>query len=332
MNPALLFSALLAAGSVAPTPIALPGGEGGIGFDDLRFSSELHAIIVPAGRTGSVDLVDPATGAVQPIPGFSRAASPARGHGQGTTSADTGQGYLFAIDRTRRTVGAVDAGRKRIVAESKLRGAPDYVRWVGGAQEVWVTEPASGSIEIFSFAGGERPALSRAATIPVPGGPESLVVEPSGRRAYTNTFGDETFAIDVASRTIAGRWANRCRGARGIELDATRGILFVGCDEGTAVSLDAAHPGTRLGEARTGKGVDGIAYGAALSHLYVPAADVASLTVLAVGSRGELSVLGTIPAPAGAHCAVADDRGNVYVCDPRGGRLLVLHDPYPASR
>ena len=166
----------------------------------------------------------------------------------------------------------------------------------------------------------------------MPEAPESLVVDPASHRAYTNTFHDETIAIDVDSRSVAARWPNHCRGARGLALDAARGLLFVGCDEGKAVALDVAHGGTRTGEAKAGDGVDVIAYSPRLGHLYVPAAQGANLTVLGVGSRGELVPLGTLATAPEAHCAAADDRGNVYVCDPQKGRLLVFRDGYPPSR
>src|SRR5262249_6661273 len=57
---------LLAACASAPTGqrVALPSGNAGIGFDDLRYSSTLHRVLVPAGRTGTLDLVDPDTLAV----------------------------------------------------------------------------------------------------------------------------------------------------------------------------------------------------------------------------------------------------------------------------
>jgi hypothetical protein len=84
--------------------------------------------------------------------------------------------------------------------------------------------------------------------------------------------------------------------------------------------------------AKTGDGVDAIAYSARLGHLYVPAAGGANLTIAAVGARGELARLGAIQAATEAHCAAADDRGNAYVCDPQRGRLLVFRDPYPAAR
>jgi DNA-binding beta-propeller fold protein YncE len=328
---ALALAAVLAAPPAALSPVALPGGAGGIGFDDLRWSSELHALLVPAGRTGRVDLVDPSTRAVASVEGFGTAPRWSGGHEEGTTSADAGGGWIFAIDRSTRSVAVVDPSARRVVARTRLAGDPDYVRWTGAAGEVWVTEPDRGEIETFRLEGGAAPALVRTGSISVPGGPESLVVDPAGRRAYTNTFRDATIAIDVRGRSVAARWRNGCRGARGIDLDAARGVVLVGCSEGKAVSLDASS-GAVLGEAATGAGVDGIAFAPALSHLYVPASSAATLTVLGVGDRGALSPLGTVPAAPGSHCAAADDRGGAWVCDPRGGRVLVLHDGYPASR
>jgi len=36
-----------------------------------------------------------------------------------------------------------------------------------------------------------------------------------------------------------------------------------------------------------------------------------------------------LQAAAGAHCASADDRGNVWVCDPERGHVLVYRDAAP---
>jgi DNA-binding beta-propeller fold protein YncE len=303
-----------------------------IGFDDLQFSAELHLLLVPAGRTGRLALVGPGSGSVEAVEGFSRSAAGGRGHAEGTTSADAGQGHVFAIDRTDRTLVAVDPGTRRLVARAKLGGVPDYVRWVDPTREVWVTEPEREWIEIFRFQGGAAPALTRTGTISVPAGPESLAVDPGHARAYTNTFKDATVAIDVRHRTVVASWLNGCRGARGIALDAGRGWVFVGCDEGKAVALDVARGGRTVGVATTGDGVDSIAYSPQLGHLYVPAADTGTLSIIAVGEHGQLDPLGTSRTARGAHCAAADDRGNVFVCDPRRGRLLVLRDPYPPSR
>jgi DNA-binding beta-propeller fold protein YncE len=333
---AVLVAALVVsardAPSAAPTPLALPGGEGGIGFDDLRFSRELHRVIVPAGRTGRVDLVAPGTGALESIEAFQATASRARGHEVGTTSADAGGGTVFAIDRTTRTLAALDPRTRSVVARTKLAGGPDYVRWVEGAGEVWVTEPDRETVETFRFEPGPKPALSGTGAIAVPGGPESLVVDPASSRAYTNTFRDATVAIDTRSHAVVGRWANGCAGARGIALDAARGLVFVGCAEGKAVALDVAHGGKVVGEAKTGKGVDAIEFGAERSHLYVPAAGPGTLSILRVDASGALEPLEPVLAAPGAHCVAVDDQANVYVCDPGRGGLLVVRDPHPPSR
>jgi hypothetical protein len=329
--PAALAVALAAA-PPALTPLSLPGGDGPIGFDDLRYAAELHAVLVPAGRTGRLDLVEPQTHAIEAIDGFSESRPGGRGHGDGTTSADEGDGLLFASDRTARAIVVVDAATKRIVARAKLGGGPDYVRWVGPTREVWVTEPDRKVIEIFRVEGKAPAQLTRTGTIEVPDGPESLEIDPVRRRAYTNTWHDATVAIDVSSRRVVGRWTNGCAGARGLAVDEQRGFLFVGCDEGKAVLLDAGHDGQVLGRAKAGGGVDIIAYAARLSHLYVPGGGAGDLTVLGVGGGGSLSVLGKVATAPDAHCVTADDVGNVYVCDPTKGRLLTFRDPFPPSR
>ncbi len=332
MAVAALLAAAPAPAAASQPPLPLPGGEAGIGLDDLRFSRELGRRLVPAGRTGRLDLVDPRSRAIEPVEGFTRTGARTRGHGDGTTSADAGDGLVFAIDRTDRTLVAVDPRERRIVARTTLGGGPDYVRWVEATREVWVTEPSREAIELFRLERGPAPSLVRAGRIPVPAGPESLVVDSPRGRAYTNSFRDTTFAIDVRTHAVAARWPNGCRGARGIDLDAAHGWVLVGCDEGKAVALDAAHGGRTVGTERTGEGVDGIAFDPGRGHLYVPAGDAATLTILDVGEDGALRTLATVPAAKGAHCAAADDRGNVYVCDPAHGRLLVLADPYACPR
>jgi hypothetical protein len=74
--------------------------------------------------------------------------------------------------------------------------------------------------------------------------------------------------------------------------------------------------------------VDVIDYNAKLSHLYVPAAKSATMTVFGVSPAGKLSVLGTKTTVPGAHCVAADPNGNVFVCDPKKGRLLVFRDTF----
>src|SRR5512133_352968 len=92
--PAIAFGDKLAIST--PTKLALPGGDGGIGFDDLMFAPALHRVLVPAGRTGKLALVDPKTQKVDvAIDGFTSETKFGGGHGAGTTSADAGGGFVF---------------------------------------------------------------------------------------------------------------------------------------------------------------------------------------------------------------------------------------------
>src|SRR5262249_60723588 len=123
--------------TVAPAvPAPLPGAAGGIGFDDLAFAPALGKLLVPAGRTGNLDLVDPASRQVTPIAGFSSQGSFVQGHGEGTTSADYGRGLLFATDRTALKLVVLDPATRTALARADLASGPDYVRWVAPTGEI----------------------------------------------------------------------------------------------------------------------------------------------------------------------------------------------------
>jgi len=320
-----------AAGTIV-IPIPLPGGEGGIGFDDLTFAPDLKRLLVPAGRSGNLDLIDPATRQITPIVGFSAQGKGTAGHGDGTTSADAGRGMIFAIDRTALKLVVLDAAAKTVVAKVDLAGDPDYVRWVAPVGELWVTQPDKDRIEIFTLPASGPAVPVHKEFLAVPGGPESLVVDAAHGRAYTHLWKSTTLAIDLKSRAIVARWPNGCKGSRGIALDAGRGFLFAGCAEGKAVVLDLSHNGAVLSSLSAGSGVDIIAYDPGLAHLYLPGGKSETMAILGVSKVGKLSLLSTVKTARGAHCVAADDRHQAWVCDPDHGRLLLVNDTNPAAR
>jgi DNA-binding beta-propeller fold protein YncE len=325
-----LFLGLVAALPLsAPTTVEIPGGSAGIGFDDLRFAPSLGRILAPAGRAGVLALVDPVSRSVTAVPGFSARSSYGGGHDDGVTSADEARGRIIATDRTALRLDVVDPHSLKIASSSKLAGPPDYVRYIETTGEVWVTQPDRERIEIFRLPVGAAPAHE--AFLPVPGGPESLVVDAKKGRAYTHLWNGKTVAIDVRNRSVAATWDNGCKGSRGIALDEARGWIFAGCAEGKAVVLDATS-GRKLSSLSAGNGVDVIDYNASLRHLYLPGAKSATMAVLGVSASGALSLLATLPTASGAHCVAADASVNVFVCDPGKGRLLAFHDRFPASR
>ena len=96
--------ALLVACAKAPesATVKLPGTPPGIGFDDLRYSPSLHRVLVPAGRSGRLNLIDSDTLAVTTIAGFSATPEYRGGHDEGPTSVDEAHG---ALRRGRLPVG-----------------------------------------------------------------------------------------------------------------------------------------------------------------------------------------------------------------------------------
>jgi DNA-binding beta-propeller fold protein YncE len=185
-----LFLAALAATLTTLSPISFPGGDSGIGFDDLGLAPSLHRVLVPGGRTGKLMLIDPDTRKTEMISGFTQATEYAGGHGEGITSADEGPGAIFVTDRSSKRLNVVDGQSRKIVATTVLGAGPDYVRFVAETNEVWVTEPRAQGIEVFSLPASGTPRPAHSGFIEVPGGPESLVIGHLQKRAYANLWSD----------------------------------------------------------------------------------------------------------------------------------------------
>jgi hypothetical protein len=308
------------------TPVSLPGGSAGIGFDDMRFSVTLGQLLVPAGRTGDLDLVDPSSEVASAVSGFSAEATYGGDDTFGVTSADEGNGLVFAVDRTAKTLSVVDPRKKAVVASTALEDTPGYVRFVGTTSELWVTEPSAHRIEVLALGATASAAPVHAADIPVADGPESLVVDDGAKRAYTQTS-KATIAIDVTSRQSAAQWSNGCSTSRGLAVDVSHGWVMAACEEGKVVVLDASS-GATIGSVTVGAGVDQITYDAQRTRLYVPSPAAAAMSVVGLGSNGVPTVLGSVDTANDAHCAVTAGAGAVFVCAPSSGALLFVKDPF----
>ena len=63
-----------------------------------------------------------------------------------------------------------------------------------------------------------------------------------------------------------------------------------------------------------------------LAHVYLPGAGSGTIAIVGISSSGAASILKTANTVKGAHCVTADDRDQVYVCDPTHGKILVFKD------
>lgn len=324
---AAYFNMACAATPGTMKPLALPGVSPHAGFDDMGYIPALKRIVVPGGVSGKVFLINPKRDTVTRSLRVLPPSEPRRGHDVGTTSAAYLDGYLVASDHNAQSLAIISLDSGKVVSRVHLASGPDYVRYVKPVDQVWVTEPEAQQIQIFApDLGSARPTLRPVGKIPVKGGPESLVVDDRTGRAYTNLWKGRTLAIDVRARRIVHRWRDGCRGARGLALAPEHDLLFVGCAEGKAVALNLASHGAVLASAKTGRGVDIIAWNQRLQHLYVPAARSATLTVVALKSGKTLQPVQVLKAARGSHCVATDGVSKAYICDPMNGRLLVYHD------
>lgn len=326
-----LALAVVACANAAPgsTTVKLPDAAPGIGFDDLRYSSTLQRVLVPAGRSGRLDLIEPQTLAVTSITGFSATSAYSGGHDDGPTSVEEAVGKLYVTDRTARTLVTVDITSAAIAGSIALGSEPDYVRFVPTTNELWVSEPSSSQIEIFKMGDDGTPVPD--STLAVENGPESLVVDAEHGRAYTHRWQASTVAIDVATRSIVAEWPNGCASSRGIALDAQRGWLFAACSEGTVTVLDVSNHGRILSSLARGSGFDVVGYNQALGHLYLAGSACSCLVIVGVTPSGELTFLDRFSAPGSTHCAAADDLGHAWVCDPDRGELLRVDDHHAGT-
>lgn len=329
---AVLVTAALLPCCASPDGDAIPMADGapGIGFDDLRWSPALGRVLAPGGRSGMLDLVEPDTGAVVAIDGFSKTGDYSGGHDDGATSVDEGEGFLFVTDRTAGSLDVVDPGKRTIVLRTPLASTPDYVRYVAATHEVWVAEPSGAQIEIFALVSGAAPSLTRVATIPVDNGPESLVIDQARGRAYTHHWQASTIGIDVRSRAILGTWPNGCAASRGIDVEPEHGWVLAACNEGTLTVLDPDQGGRIVASIAAGSGYDVMGYARTTRHVYLAGGACGCLTVVGLSRGGALGVLGRFEAPSDTHCAVADDLGHAWVCAPSEGGLRRIADPFPS--
>jgi DNA-binding beta-propeller fold protein YncE len=311
-------------GRIEGKPAPLPGVEGPAFLDYIVYERARSRVWVPVSSTGSVDVLDTASGAFTRIDGFKTVDREVRGKKRtmGPSAATVGDGVVYIGDRASSEVCPVDAKTLTTGACLTLRSPTDGVAYVASAHEVWVTMPRDRSIAILD---ASKPAALHAKTTVQTGGePEGYAVDDAHGRFFTNLEDKgQTLVIDVKTHKVTSTWNPGCNsdGPRGLAFDAAHDVVIVACTDHLQV-LDAARDGAALGKLDTGAGVDNI--DVAGGAVYVAASKAGRLTVATIGEGGKLTVQATGDTAEGARNAVADAQGNVYVADSQGGRLLVF--------
>ncbi|MGH8279245.1 MAG: YncE family protein [Gammaproteobacteria bacterium] len=327
LSSLLPLSALAATTPLAPQAvIKIPGGEHGIGFDDIGYAAPLNRVTIPAGATGNLVLIDPATNALTVIPGVAPAPKGAKQRREGTSSAMYAEGYLFASDHDPNEVVAINPETHAIAGRTPLASGADYVRYVARTHEIWVTEPEKQQIQVFKLSVTSKPELTPETVISIKGGPESFEADNARNRGYSNLWNGKTVEMELTAHKVLAEWPNTCKGPHGIAIDEEHDHVFVACGEGKVVTLAPAEHGKVIASAPAGAGIDIISYSPKLHHLYVPAARAATLTIFDAAASGALTPLAVYKTAERAHCVTDDNNGHVFVCDPRAGAILEIND------
>jgi DNA-binding beta-propeller fold protein YncE len=310
-----LPSALWAADSVSS--ITLPGANpAGIGMDYIGFNAATNSIWVP-GNIGSVAVIDIATGKVRQVTGFPTKEVTVRDRKRtmGPSSVTIGDGTVYVGNRGDSSVCAVNPKTLERGHCEVLDSMPDGLAYVASTKEVWVTTPRDKTIRILDAA-----TLKEKAKLTFEGNPEGFAVDGKRDRFYTNMEDkDLTLAIDLKSHKTIATWKSTCGqdGPHGLRVDESNGHLFVACSARAEV-LDAAKDGAVLSSIDTGDGVDDIDYSAKTHQLYVGAARAGKLTIAKDDAAGKLTLVASIPTPAGARNPAVASNGAVYLAHGGG--------------
>ena len=310
-----------------PTVVGLPGAPpDGVSLDYLAIDRARRRVWVPAGGTGSTDLIDTTTRELRRLENFPTAEVERRGRKRlvGPSSATVGDGVVYVGNRADSTVCAVDAATLERGGCVTLPSMPDGLAFIARAKEVWATTPGDQSIVILDVGAPAAPKL--AGSFKLDGDPEGYAVDDGRGLFYTNLEDkDRTLRIDVATRAVTGTWMPACgeEGPRGLALETRGQLLMVACTDHVEV-LSAGTDGRSLSKLPTGEGVDNLDYLPGPRSLYAAAGGAATLTVAHLDERGVLARIAVVPTAKGARNAVAADDGTAYVADGPDGTILVI--------
>jgi DNA-binding beta-propeller fold protein YncE len=248
-------------------------------MDYIAYDPAHHRVWVPAGNTGSVDVVDTRDEKVTRLEGFATAEVKRAGTKRtvGPSSAAVGEGVVYVGNRGDSSICAVDAATLAKGASPPRRPASSPLR--PGSH--WRADPRS------------SPSTRRGAS--------------STRTSRTRTARSRSTSAAARSRRTGRRAAAR-PDPGGLALDARRNVLLVACTDHVN-AIDPGRDGRLLSAIDTGAGIDGIDYVESRQELYAGAARAAKLTVARLDDQGKLTAVATVATAAGARNAVATEEG-----------------------
>lgn len=139
----------------AVKPLSLPGANGLVMLDYFAYDHSSRLLWVPAGNTGSVDVIDITTDQIRRVEGFSVAEVEIHGkiRPMGPSSVAIGYGVVYVGSRADSKICVIDGRTLKLgdciafaPPSARLAAAPDGLIYIAATRELWATSgsPAFG--------------------------------------------------------------------------------------------------------------------------------------------------------------------------------------------
>ena len=171
-----------------------------------------------------------------------------------------------------------------------------------------------------------------AGTVSIGGKPEFAAADGDGKLYINVNRGktNEVVAVDVPARTVVKHIPLKgCEDPTGLAYDRDDDLLISVCDNGVVKFLHR-EDGREAASLTVGKGADALIFDPRRRLVFVPAADSGTLSVIAVRSATDVTVVQTLATQPGTRLGAVDvDSGRVYLPTARFGPP-VPPSPYPS--
>jgi DNA-binding beta-propeller fold protein YncE len=226
------------------------------------------------------------------------------------------EGFVFAAARADGRVLVIDPIRRVVTAIPHAGQRPNGLAWDAQRRRLLVADVGDNRARLLAKATGQV-----VATIDLPGRPRWCVYDPDSDTFFVN-IREPAVVVKLAAKTGTqiAEIPVASAGPHGLDLDAERRRLFVACDGGFVVILDA-DGGRELGSVPIPGVPDAIWFNAARERLYVAIGDPGVLTV--VDTSAGTVVEEVITEPGAQTSAFDPDRQRLIVFLPRTCRAAV---------
>jgi DNA-binding beta-propeller fold protein YncE len=249
--------------------------------------------------------------------------------------APLGDGSVAVDDAVTKTITIFDGATGTILAT--IPTAQENPGTGMHALDALVLEPRTGLLIAVNGESGllilvDPKRASVVGTVVIGGRPEYVAVGSAGK-VYVNAEKDEAaeiVVVDVALRKVVAHLPLRgCEGPTGIAYDHGRDLLMSVCENGVVKFIRA---GSAQGVATlaVGKGADAILFDPHRQRAFVPSAEAGTLSVIAIRSPTDISVVQTVSTQRGTRLGAVDSAtGKIYLPAAKFGPPKAP-SPYPS--